>query len=1577
MTEPGRSLTSRLISAALVSFLLGGEFFQSRAFGQRQFRAGNPFGAANQGADPNAANEGAESVFYPPDRATMQRFSTAKELLQEQRFGEASRLLGGILEVPEDYFFQPDRETPVYRSLKSEARRLIGELPPAGKESYQLQYGAQARQMLADAVAGGDADALAAVSRQFFHTQAGYEATYLLGDSEMSHGRPLAAALCLRRLQETPRAAAPFEPTLSLKIAVCWLRSGMPSQAAAALLRLKREAPDAEFRINGKSRKLFGNDSQALAWLSEIIGETSRPDSSLGPEQWTMYRGGPTRNAASPGSSPLLNRRWATPTANDPQLEKQLAEMQEHHLEQGGRLTPGMHPLAVNDYVFMRSVNCLEAIDFRTGKRIWNGPLEDVEEMLRQSAAAAAGGGNGSKNWLEQRMWDDAIYGTLSSDGARVYCVEDLAGNMQETVPGAGMGARRVMIVNNGRVVTPNTIFYNRLAAYEIATEGKLSWDLGGEPKEDAPRLAGAFFLGPPLPLGGRLYVLAEMKGEIRLLALEAETGDVVWSQQIAVVERSILEDPLRRIAGASPSYSDGVLVCPTSAGAVVAVDLTTRALLWGYQYPRAIDPSYQNRMFQFRFGGLPVNDPSEDDRWADASVTIAEGRVLLTPLESPQIHCLNLIDGRLEWQEPRGGGIYVACVHDGKVLIVDNRDLRALKLADGQPAWKTPVTLPSGSMPSGRGFFDGQRYFLPLTSAEVAAVDVATGKLVGRSRSRTGVVPGNLICYQGAVISQGIDRLECFYQLEDLRKQVAAALKEHPDDPQAMARHGELLLDEGKLDEAVDDLRRSFELQADPRTRELLVDALLEGLRLDFARRRNDAPEVERLAEQPAERARFQRLMAVGLQQTGESLAAFEAYLRMVDLKSSPDELERVEHALSVRRDRWVRARLAALFESASPADRETMRARLHSILEEVQTDGPPDGLRAFVSFFGAFPEADVAREALAARLLSGDSPLEAEQLLRRLTSSAEPARAAAAAARLAQLLLKGGRYADAAIYCRSLQDHWADVACLNGKTGRQLVDEMNAAPELHRQLSGPATWPEGEVEKHAEQSPALATYHNLTIEFRGPLGPFFEHMTLESDQQQGALVGRDSLSREAWRVALHERGGFNNMGFNPAINHVRVDGHFLLASLGYQLVAIDTLGKPDKGGPRVLWRQELGDGSGFTRQATIRAVNMPWGMPRVQAIDLHGRPIGNTGPIGDDFVCFQRLRNLTVVHPLSGQTLWVRSDVPAGSEIFGDESLLFVVPPNSHEAMVYRTADGQEMGRRALPSFEERILDIGRLVLAWSLGDAGGKATLKLFDPWEQKELWRRQFDADARFACLGEEAIGVLQRNGKFAQLAIPSGEAQIEADVTPEPSLDRIYLIRSATRDMLITNRPWQHRNNFNVMAPPSPGGEVIDGMIHGFDRQTGKKVYSTRLEHKGLSNSQPYDSPILTFAANIQAHLRNAQTPHGNVMCLDKRNGRVVYEEDLPGPIGSVDVACDVDKHEVTVRTMKSSKRLVFTDRPVAPPPEEKKDKPKTTDSTSVKAGRAVLRGFRKWAADVTGALPIELPAGDAKAAASK
>ena len=67
-----------------------------------------------------------------------------------------------------------------------------------------------------------------------------------------------------------------------------------------------------------------------------------------------------------------------------------------------------------------------------------------------------------------------------------------------------------------------------------LARQGAAQWVVGGEHGEDEPKLAGAFFLGPPLPLAGKLYVLAEFNGEIRLVVLDAQNGRLEWQQQLA-----------------------------------------------------------------------------------------------------------------------------------------------------------------------------------------------------------------------------------------------------------------------------------------------------------------------------------------------------------------------------------------------------------------------------------------------------------------------------------------------------------------------------------------------------------------------------------------------------------------------------------------------------------------------------------------------------------------------------------------------------------------------------------------------------------------------------------------------------------------------------------------------------------------------------------------------------------------------------------------------------------------------------------------------------------------------------------
>ena len=76
----------------------------------------------------------------------------------------------------------------------------------------------------------------------------------------------------------------------------------------------------------------------------------------------------------------------------------------------------------------------------------------------------------------------------------------------------------------------------NQLVAIDLET-GKAVWELGS--KRDQSDLHGSYFLGPPLPLGGKLYVLTEKNQDLRLVCLDTakdpnKENPVVWIQTLA-----------------------------------------------------------------------------------------------------------------------------------------------------------------------------------------------------------------------------------------------------------------------------------------------------------------------------------------------------------------------------------------------------------------------------------------------------------------------------------------------------------------------------------------------------------------------------------------------------------------------------------------------------------------------------------------------------------------------------------------------------------------------------------------------------------------------------------------------------------------------------------------------------------------------------------------------------------------------------------------------------------------------------------------------------------------------------------
>src|SRR5262249_14120439 len=112
-------------------------------------------------------------------------------------------------------------------------------------------------------------------------------------------------------------------------------------------------------------------------------------------------------------------------------------------------------------------------------------------------------------------------------------------------------------------------------------------------------------------------------------------------------------------------------------------------------------------------------------------------------------------------------------------------------------------------------------------------------------------------------------------------------------------------------------------------------------------------------------------------------------------------------------------------------------------------------------------------------------------------------------------------------------------------------------------------------------------------------------------------------------------------------------------------------------------------------------------------------GTSAGGLGPVTPNGVVIQEQQILRLADPISGETLWSRSPIPAGCELFGDDEVLLAANIDDGVVHVISMADGQLLDRRPLPP-TPWMLTSGRNVCTISDAqvDHGLKTTLRIVD-------------------------------------------------------------------------------------------------------------------------------------------------------------------------------------------------------------------------------------------------------------------
>jgi outer membrane protein assembly factor BamB len=1553
---------------------------------------GKKGGPANP-EDPNTIGEFG-SVTVVTEKRYKDKLEAARDFMGEKNWDRVVYLLQGLLDLDKEDVMVPvprkgpdGKEVINWVSIRDEANRMIRSLPQEGMEFYKLQNNQKAADLLKQAKETSDARLLAKVATSYMHTDAGAEALELLGTRMMDRGDFVAAALYFERLMDR-QGVEKVSPLTLFKAKLAFTRSpGERDKANADLVtrQLEARAPEG-LRL--------GDRTYSLTELNEIAAKYADPLRSRATiYDWLLGLGGrPDRNAQGVGGPPFLEKAWEQSLFYDEgkgQAQEWIKKAQDLLTDRRQALLPALHPIAATAEVpgkgtrqlmVYRSHWGIHAVDIKTGLLMWDADCKwSLEQMYKEPRTIQA-----IDNWKQQynqiarpnAIVENSVIGSLSTDGQRVYTVDDLPVppyvahmyNQFGGVPQFPWGPE----VNDA-------MQFSVLQAFDLGS-GKMLWTVGGRgdkrnPNDPKNELNDSYFLGAPLAIGGRLYVLIDKNQELRLVCLDGTKGTVTWNQTLATTKEKMLMDGSRRAHAAPLAYGEGILVCPTNAGAVFGVDFLTHSLLWAYAYrDRAAPKDPQQEAMQMRMmgrggavwmangemmNGMPQANLND---WKSSAPVIADGKVIFTAPDGSTLDCLNLRDGSKVWRTNKlDSDLYLAGVYAGKALIVGKDRCRAIDLKDGAQAWAVET-----GMPSGRGVASDNVYYLPLKTTTTAsqtdpdpgviAIDMSRGAIPSFTRSRKKEVPGNLLFYEGKVLSQTATHVVAYPQLKIKQREIDESIARNPNDPAGLTERGELRLDGGDHQGAVEDLRLA--LANNPpanivkKTRDKLYEAMTDLFRKEF----NDAEkylqeyeamstvapdpsvkederekEKQRATKESARRkATFLCLVAKGREQQGRLVEAFDYYQKFGalgadgELVSVPDE-----PMLKTPPDVWAQGRIEAMVAKATPEARLPLEQQIARSWEEVQKSGDVEKLRQFVAMFGSlFRAGREARLQLAERLLeenSRGSLLDAERNLLLLRGQKDdPQLAARAVEGLARLWTRQGLLEDAAYCYTILAREFGKVVVRDGKTGADLFDELATDKRFLPYIDAPAGGQvhgkiRAEVERHGAQPQQQQVFG---FEPEGEMLPFFQRhkVALNVNFHQFKLIDRKT-NEERWSENLtHTRFGEFMYIYNPQNGQqttprykYHMVGHIVVLPLAHMVFGIDPVNK------KVLWEKSLLGASKNMPQQQQFTVDPRDGQLVILYQDGYQQKLGQMGPMGASYVCLQTRDGLHTVDPVSGRTLWTRSDVSTRSQLFGDDDYVYMVElgpdgtPGGSRA--FRASDGVSV---KVPEFgalyQKRVRTIGRNIL---LSENEKLFSLRLYDVLEGKDVWKREFKAGSVvLKCEDPSFAGVIEPDGNVTVIDLNSQKEVLKGAIDPKhiAKADGVYLLDDANNFYLAINGPKDANNN--PAMPGMPAGMVVnmgvqpgllpgsgmrsvpvDGHFYALDRKTGKVRWTSPVQHQQVVLEHFREMPIVMFTArpgmdnnNVMMGGGRMRFNNGNNMqniafkSIDKRTGKLLLDE---------------------------------------------------------------------------------------------
>lgn len=1428
----------------------------------------------------------AEDRFPPPPRELARALTRGYEAYAAGEMVEAMGWLERVInrESAEDFLLRApastDQSTTAHVvSMSWAAHCLMCALPQQQRDLFQLKNGAAAKRELDQALLRRNSRQLTEIMRRYLYTESGQDAAILLGYEQFQQGRPGLAASIFRRLRMIPEAREKLDPSLGVMLALCCQMSNQKEEAAW-LLQTTQLKPGQELQIANRLVRLPDNLDQPERWLEEL-GESHSPGTTSEQTNWLLAGGSENRFSPQGSGFPIPDVRWQVPLINQVLTESAVSTEIQSWESEGANLPLSPSPLVVNGSVILRSFDRIMAVDIKSGKRIWYYPaIDELGTMypgLGTNTDAIPPDAGRVQSWLRRQAGAD----DLASDGQRLFFVEQTENNDRL---GAGIW------LNGNHAVASGA---NHLVALDVAKQGSLQWMVGGEDGGSEPRLANAFFLGPPLPLEDSVFGIVWLDSLVQLVQLDGNTGQLQWQQALATVDSVVrLDDGTQQ--SLSPSYSNGVLVCPTGLGVVVGIDLSARTLLWGINYPTVTNVrSITSRS---------ANEP----RWQGQAVQIINDQVLVTAQESDQIYCVHLLTGKSLWPSPnprpsnrasgssgrrrirsgntsettaetlkglpRGKDQLLVAANDQWAVTLGRQHLRAIRLEDGAVSWER--NLDGRQQINGPGFYDNASIWLPNLGGQIVAYRIADGQPLGLIDMPWPIQ--TMICTDRDLLAVGTQRLGAFFQgpvAEDLFAQLDRQL----DATQRASLPVELVIFRGQLLRFQKQWNAAIDLFADVWKRvpsayheKLLTDTLLEALAEGVYPVQPLMDQYGSLLEQ-SDPVTYLRHHVMGLLINDHP----DALTGLLDMAQLPAD--------SQTRDVWLPAEQSEVRISW----RQWISWQVNELQKRWEQAGRSQQFEATIGqVIQSLTNNQQYQRLLNLAEVLGVSRLNFDQLLA-LASWAEQNQRMETAA----WLLGSISVADQPRLEQWLKDRNWGVA--------NTIAPSTTTPSLRQGERWASGFPDVDFQFDIRGMADSGTWRPVSVRSRTQSWqPRYETRWRPNDQLIEVYNRRGQLENTVVLNDLQLRR------LDPRLPARRFDwGGLALHQFGNELVMMDwsRLRSPSDS-PR-LWGRDL--------------ANEQWALqpepelgPIKSAVEYDathqryrratGESFGAVSNILQDALLVHTGNRLQCLHPFSGELKWERNDFTGVRSIWQTQEAFYILADDGR-CTILDSTNGHVM--------DQYIPDIGNENLTWVVGpnvivkSAAGDHAVKAWNLVNRQWQWTvdafeetpaRKVQVHVR---ADRQQMLCFSSTGWVQILDTASGNLLLQQSVEETNLIDAelhygsdCWLVVAKQRDM----KNW-HRAVEGVQCMPIPeGSELLDGRLFCFDQhppagsapQRWKR--SLKIECYCLLESELQSAPFALLASRVSAtrQIRRAGD-QCHLAILDLRNGTLVVEKTVP------------------------------------------------------------------------------------------